>query len=115
MVDILEFDEITYPATPAFSSVDEILNSDVKNLLLENSVKDCSEDNRQGGRVAFAPRNELTEELSKFFQARNDTVIFFDSVQELDDYVKIPEYTLKFENGTRRQFCLAVTVDEYDI
>ena len=34
--------------------------------------------------------------MAKFFEARDDTVIFFDDIDELNDYVTIPEYTLKF-------------------
>lgn len=33
-VEVLEFDQITYPATPGFSSVDAILNSDLKDIIL---------------------------------------------------------------------------------
>lgn len=43
LIDVLEFDEITYPPIPVYTSVNDILSdNDNKDSLLKNIIKDCS-------------------------------------------------------------------------
>ena len=76
-------------------------------------MKDCT--GRKGGRIAFAPVNQVTLELEKLFRDYfSDDIVFFENNKAIDDYLLQPGYTSTFDNGTRKQLCLAVTFNKYE-
>ena len=82
--------------------------------LVQNSIKDCSGENRIGGRIALVPpENALVGYLKDFFGLFDYDVVEFADRGELDDYIAADDYTRTTDEGLRKQLCFAVVVDEF--
>ena len=81
------------------------LLGDLSSYLL---YKDCGESNRAGGRVVLVPENDITRGVSQVLGSLNYTSVYMSSVDQVNEFLRDPDYTVPFENGTRRQFCFGV-------
>ena len=64
--------------------------------------------------MALLPWNDLTEELEKFFFPYDYPIIYFESEQEMSDYILDDDYLDKDSNGIPKQLCMAIQIDKYD-
>jgi hypothetical protein len=76
--------------------------------------KDCSSDERKGGRVAIVPENSLTKSIQPLFDALEYETVYFNDKQEVEDLIQEPNYTEPFANDTWRQFCFTIEFDEFE-
>jgi hypothetical protein len=74
-------------------------------------MKDCGS-SRTGGSIGLSPATEITQKLASYFRKLNYTTLFFESNQEIDNWVESDTYTDTMPDGTRKQLCLAVVFDK---
>lgn len=63
-------------------------------------MKKCFKGNK-GGRIAFLPKNQYTEEIAEYFKFYEEDIIYFDQKIDLDTYMRSSEYNKINKNGTR--------------
>ena len=76
--------------------------------------KDCSTENRKGGRVAIIPDTTFTQKLKPLFDKLNYETVFFDSRDDTENLIASSDYTEPFANDTWKQFCFSVEFDSTD-
>ena len=98
------------PSIPLLTNIGDL--DRFNTTLLRATMKDCT--GRSGGSIGLAPSSDITSKLATYFKKLNYTTLFFNSNQEIDDWVESDSYTDTLPDGTRKQLCLAVVFDKID-
>lgn len=113
LVDVNTLPEMSYPRMNYPTTVAEWAAEPYRSTALL-MMKDCSSENRSGGRVALIPpNNPITQDLEIYFKQLNFDIIYFNNNSELDSYMLEPDYTGTTPEGIRKQICLGVSIDEF--
>ena len=111
-IEIIEIPKLDIPRIRLYPSASDYEN--IPEMVLSNILKKCGEDEKKGGRIALAPKNEITLEIEKLLKPFKTEIIYFEKDSEIENYTQSPDYTSYFPNGTRKQLCYAITFSEYN-
>ena len=114
-IEIIEIPSLEIPRLRYLSTPQEWKDNIIANFLIQAVLKECDQSIKKGGRIALAPKNELTEELGNLLKPYANDIIFFNSDSEINEYTQIEDYTGYFKNGTRKQLCYGISFNEYNI
>ena len=111
IIDITNFPEKSY--NPIEFTTNTNPSKFPPNYIPSKFMKNCK-NLQTGGLAAFAPRNDLTENLSNYFKSLKTETIFFKSDSEIDNYISSADYGTQYKNGTYKRLCLAISFDTYN-
>ena len=112
IIDVDHFPEKSYDAIPFATSTYQ--NEFPPDYNPKYFMKNCR-NHKTGGLAAFAPRNELTENLADYFKILKTDSIFFENDSQIEKYIASDNYGTQFKNGTYKRLCLAISFNKYNI